>query len=87
MPSHGGDLAAGKRLLHGGRIVDEICFAEANAEKSSAGQDGSEAACDGFYFGEFRHGTDSTLTHAARMLNLTGKKGKPEREGTGGGVF
>jgi hypothetical protein len=59
--SHGGDLAAGQGLLHGGGIFDEICFAEANAEESSSGQDGSEATCDGFYFGEFGHFCDSTL--------------------------
>ena len=63
VPSHGGDLAAGQGLLHGGRIVDEIRFAEANAEKSSAGQDGSKTSRDGFYFGEFRHFCDSTLAH------------------------
>ena len=72
--SHGGDLAAGQVLLHGGRIVDEIRFAQTNAEETSSGQDGSKTSCDGFYFGEFRHGTDSTLTHAARMLNLTRRK-------------
>ena len=55
VPSHGGDLAAGQSLLHGGRIVDEIRFAEANAEESSSGQDGSKTACDGFYFGKFGH--------------------------------
>jgi hypothetical protein len=59
--SHGGDLAAGQGLLDGGRIVDEIRFAQANAEKSSSGQDGSKTACDGFYFGEFGHFCDSTL--------------------------
>lgn len=37
VPSHGGDLAAGQGLLDGGRIVDEIRFAEANAEESSSG--------------------------------------------------
>jgi hypothetical protein len=56
--SHGGDLAAGQSLLHGGRIVDEICFAQANAEESPSGQDGSETTCDRFYFGEFGHFCD-----------------------------
>jgi hypothetical protein len=53
--SHGGNLAAGQGLLDGDGIVDEIRFAEANAEKTSSGQDGSKTARDGFYFGEFRH--------------------------------
>jgi hypothetical protein len=61
--SHGGDLAAGQGLLHGGRIVDEIRFAQANTEKSSSLQDGSETAGDGFYFGEFGHFCDSKLAH------------------------
>lgn len=53
--SDGGDLAAGQGLLDGGRIVDEIRFAQTDAEKSSAGQNGSKAARDGFYFRKFRH--------------------------------
>jgi hypothetical protein len=63
VPSHGGDLAAGQGLLHGGGIFDEIRFAQANAEESSSGQDGSETARDGFYFGEFGHFCDSKLAH------------------------
>lgn len=84
MPSHGGDLAARQSLLQGRRIVDEIRFAQANAEKSSAGQDGSKAARDGFYFGKFRHGTDSTLTHADRMLNLAERKENTKAEARAG---
>jgi hypothetical protein len=51
-----GDLAAGEGLLQGCWIVNEIRLAETNAENSSSGQDGSEAARYGFYFGKFGHG-------------------------------
>jgi hypothetical protein len=73
--SHGGDLAAGQRLLHGGRIFDEIRFAQANTEKSSSGQDGSETAGDGFYFGEFGHFCDSTLAHWRSRQHFQSKRG------------
>src|SRR5690348_6771752 len=63
VPSHGSDLAAGQGLLHGGRIVDKIRFAEPDADNSSFGQDGSKTARDGFYFGKFRHLCSSKLAH------------------------
>jgi hypothetical protein len=56
-----GDTAAREGLLQGGRIVDKIRLAEANAENSSAGQDGSQAARNGFDLGKFGHSGDSTL--------------------------
>lgn len=55
VPPNRGDAATGQSLLHGGGIVDEIRLAEANAENSSSGQDGSQAARNGFYLGEFGH--------------------------------
>lgn len=70
----GRDLAAGQGLLEGGRIVDEIRFAEANAEKSSSGQGGSKAARDGFYFGEFRHFWNSTLAHCRSRQRFQSKR-------------
>ena len=72
--SHGGDLAAGQGLLHRSRIIDEIRFAQADAEKSSAGQDGSETACDGFYFGEFGHFCDSKLAQCGSRQHFQSKR-------------
>ena len=72
--ANGGDAAAGEGLLQGGRIVDEIRLAQANAENSSAGQDGSKAARNGFDLGKFGHGEDWTLTHRMTMQNLAGSK-------------
>ncbi len=58
-----GDAAAREGLLQGGRIVDEIRLAEANAENSSAGQDSSQAARYGFDLGKFGHFGNSKLAH------------------------
>ncbi len=85
--ANGGDLAARQSLLHGGRIVDEIRLAQADTEKSSSGQDGSQAARNGFYLGEFRHGMDWTLAYRARMLTLTGRKANRRAEAPGRGRF
>lgn len=66
------DAATREALLEGGRILDEIRFAEANAENSPAGQCGSQAAGNSFYFGEFRHGRDWTLAQRMPMQNPSG---------------
>jgi hypothetical protein len=78
MSSNGDDATTREGLLEGGRIVDEIRFAEANAEDSSSGKCSSQAACNGFYFGEFGHGRNWTLAHWAEMLNLTRRKATRE---------
>ncbi len=67
------DATTRERLLEGGRIIDEIRFAETNAENSSAGQCGSQAARNGFYLGEFGHGRDWTLAQRMPMQNPAGR--------------
>ncbi len=75
----GDDATTGEALLEGGGIIDEIRFAKANGENSPSGERGSQAACNGFYFGEFGHGRDWTLAHRTEMLNLGGRR-QPEVE-------
>ncbi len=81
------DATTREALLEGSRIVDEIRFAEANGENSPSGERGSQAARNSFYFGEFGHGRDWTLSHRTEMLNLTGRKANQRVEAPGGGRF
>ncbi len=80
VPSNCDDATTGEALLEGGRIVDEIRFAEANAEDSSSGERGSQAARNGFYLREFGHGRDWTLAHRTEMLNPTRRKANGRAE-------
>ena len=49
------DQKTGQFPFNGGRIFDEIRFAQAHAENPASGQHGAETARNGFDFGKFRH--------------------------------